>query len=135
MKGSNGPVQVGIVSYGKGCGETSPGVYARISAERDWVKKTSCNLNPRAGFCGGSSISDGDGDSTIIVTPPSPTPAPPRPTPRPPGPTPVPPQCGDTRDCSEIKSAWFPSLHCGWDFVWGECDRTCCRCGDNYSWC
>ena len=33
-------VQVGVVSFGSGCGKDSPGVYARVSKASDWISKT-----------------------------------------------------------------------------------------------
>lgn len=119
-------VQVGIVSYGKGCGEKTPGVYSRVSYAGDWIKETACRFDSAARFCDDNTenFSDGDADeeSSVTFTPPPPTPAPPEPTPSP-------PKCRDLRDCSEILYAWFPEGHCAWDWLFGpECDATCNRC-------
>jgi len=36
----NGFVQVGVVSWGRGCGGTTPGVYARVAPFKDWIAET-----------------------------------------------------------------------------------------------
>jgi len=113
-------VQVGIVSYGKGCGERTPGVYSRVSYAADWIRETACRFDSAASFCDDDG---GEGGSTTVTfTPPPPTPPPPTPSP----PAPV---CRDRRDCSDILDAWFPWVECGWDWIVGpECDATCSRC-------
>lgn len=39
-KDGNGFVQVGVVSWGRGCGGALPGVYSRVAAFSDWIKQT-----------------------------------------------------------------------------------------------
>ena len=36
----DGFVQVGVVSWGRGCGSTTPGVYSRVAAFSDWIHDT-----------------------------------------------------------------------------------------------
>jgi secreted trypsin-like serine protease len=36
-------VQVGVVSWGRGCGSTTPGVYARVAPFKDWIAATMAN--------------------------------------------------------------------------------------------
>ena len=110
-------VQVGIVSYGKGCGERGiPGVYSRVSYAADWIKETACRFDSAASFCDGAA----GGQGTFTSTSPPPTPTPP---------TPSPPTCRDLRDCQDILDAWFPEVNCGWDWLFAEeCDASCNRC-------
>jgi len=44
LSNDNGkPVQVGIVSWGRGCGSGNPGVYADVTTERAWIDDIICN--------------------------------------------------------------------------------------------
>lgn len=44
VKNGNRHVQVGLLSYGEGCGRPGkPGVYARVSAGQDWIKSIVCS--------------------------------------------------------------------------------------------
>eukprot|EP00957_Ditylum_brightwellii_P030189 2284500-Ditylum_brightwellii.AAC.1 len=36
-------VQIGIVSWGRGCGSGNSGVYADVRTERAWIDETICN--------------------------------------------------------------------------------------------
>jgi secreted trypsin-like serine protease len=35
-----GFIQAGVVSWGRGCGGATPGIYARVSPFRDWIQET-----------------------------------------------------------------------------------------------
>ena len=53
IRQSSGDLQVGVVSWGKSCAHKDfPGVYARISAQYDWIKQQVCDgsANPPASF-------------------------------------------------------------------------------------
>ena len=69
---SGGPIfangkQVGVVSWGYGCADSSyPGVYAEVASVYNWIKNAGCNIGGVASFCGNTS-----------PTPPPPTPSPP----------------------------------------------------------
>jgi len=73
LPGNNGPEGdslVGLVSWGFGCGKSTPGVYTRISYFYDWIVETMCARNPRGVpdyvDCGntGSSIGSGSGSGS-----------------------------------------------------------------------
>mmetsp|Transcript_18733 Transcript_18733/g.27066 ORF Transcript_18733/g.27066 Transcript_18733/m.27066 type:complete len:365 (+) Transcript_18733:588-1682(+) len=46
-------VQIGVVSWGRGCGSGNPGVYADVRTERKWIDATICNnsVNSVASRC------------------------------------------------------------------------------------
>jgi len=39
-KDGNGFIQVGVVSWGRGCGEALPGVYSRVATFSGWIQDT-----------------------------------------------------------------------------------------------
>jgi len=67
-------VQYGIVSFGFGCGDF-PGVYARVSAEYDWMKAFVCDKDPDAGPSWECSSAPGPAvaESVAQVAPPNPS--------------------------------------------------------------
>mmetsp|Transcript_11758 Transcript_11758/g.22568 ORF Transcript_11758/g.22568 Transcript_11758/m.22568 type:complete len:532 (+) Transcript_11758:102-1697(+) len=75
LTGTN--IQVGVVSFGRGCARREPGVYARVSAEIDWLETTICEL----GGCP-------DAPTPSIPSPPGPSQPAPAPAPAPPTPEP-----------------------------------------------
>lgn len=84
---ANSFVQVGLVSFGKGCGQANAyGVYTRITSYADWICKTS-------GVCGAVA------PTAPAPTPKAPTPVPKVPTPQPRGPTAQPPTRRNCRTC------------------------------------
>uniref|UniRef100_A0A7S4SHM3 Peptidase S1 domain-containing protein n=1 Tax=Ditylum brightwellii TaxID=49249 RepID=A0A7S4SHM3_9STRA len=46
-------VQIGVVSWGRGCGSGNPAVYADVTEERAWIEKIVCRnaLNSVASIC------------------------------------------------------------------------------------
>ena len=65
-------VQVGVVSWGIGCGnEDFPGVYSRVSSAYVWIRNKVCDTskNPPASFnCGGGGTSGSGSWTPIFVT-------------------------------------------------------------------
>lgn len=84
-------VQVGVVSYGAGCGGQYPGVYARVAHFLPWIKQTMCRH-------GGHWCNGGGGNPGPTPTPPSPTP----PSCKGNG-----ERCSDYRQCCSMRCHWY----------------------------
>ena len=69
IKGDGGAedVQVGVVSYGFGCGAAQfPGVYARVSHEYEWIQSQLCKESGYASEAGFDCSTNNDNDRCII---------------------------------------------------------------------
>jgi secreted trypsin-like serine protease len=65
-------VQVGIVSFGVGCGDSDfPGVYARTSGAADWISSQICTLSANPPASCDDSVVGADADGGVATDPPS----------------------------------------------------------------
>ena len=131
----NKHIQVGVVSFvGEKCvGKNSPGGYARVSEEIDWMRGIICNAwKIESSLCG----------PTPPTPPPAPEPAPPTPPPAPeptpptPPPAPEPTPTSDCKDASGSFQVGRKMRNCNWARKRRNqrCDKKVKRSGGKRVW-